>query len=89
MVSLLYGSGMRLTEVLRLRIKHVDFKAQQITVRDGKGEKDRATILSTSIIEELNIHLQRVKALHEVDLSKGFGSAHLPYVLEKKYKDAN
>lgn len=88
-VSLLYGSGMRLTEVLRLRVKDIDFAAQQIIVRDGKGEIDRVTILPVSIMEELKTHLQRVRLLHKEDLSKGFGSAFLPYALEKKYKNAD
>lgn len=88
-VSLLYGSGMRLTEVLRLRVKDIDFAAQQIIVRDGKGEIDRVTILPVSIMDELKTHLQRVRLLHKEDLSKGFGSAFLPYALEKKYKNAD
>lgn len=89
MVGLLYGSGMRLTEVLRLRVKDVDFDLGQIMVRSGKGEKDRSTILPISLVEELKAHLKRVKAIHEEDLSKGFGSVYLPYALEKKYKNAD
>jgi integron integrase len=89
MVGLLYGGGMRLTEVLRLRVKDVDFDSGQIIVRDGKGEKDRTTILPLSLAEELKTHLQRVKLLHEEDLSKGFGSTFLPYALARKYKNAD
>lgn len=88
MVALLYGSGMRLTEVLRLRVKDVDFDSGQIFVRDGKGAKDRATILPVSLAEELQTHLRLVKLLHEEDLSKGFGAVWLPYALERKYKNA-
>lgn len=89
MVALLYGSGMRLTEILRLRVKDVDFDAGQITVRDGKGEKDRVTVLPVSLAEELRAHLRRVKSLHEEDLAKGYGSVWLPYALERKYKKAD
>jgi integron integrase len=88
MVALLYGSGMRLTEVLRLRAKDVDFESGQIIVRDGKSIKDRATILPVSLAEELKAHLRRVKLLHEEDLAKGFGAVWLPYALERKYKSA-
>ncbi len=87
MVGLLYGGGMRLTEVLRLRVKDVDFESGQIIVRDGKGEKDRATILPVSLAEELKAHLSRVKLLHEDDLTRGYGSVWLPYALERKYKN--
>ena len=89
MVALLYGSGMRLTEVLRLRVKDIDFDARQVIVRDGKGVKDRATVLPASLVEELKSHLKRVKLLHEDDLSKGFGAVFLPYALERKYKNAD
>ncbi len=89
MVGLLYGSGMRLTEVLRLRVKDIDFESGQIIVRDGKGEKDRATILPVSLAEELKAHLKRVKLLHEEDLAKGYGAVWLPYALERKYKSAD
>jgi integrase len=89
MVALLYGSGMRLTEVLRLRVKDVDFESNLIIVRDRKGEKDRTTILTISLVEELKTQLQNVKILNEEDLSKGFGAVWLPYALERKYKSAN
>ena len=89
MVGLLYGGGMRLTEVLRLRVKDIDFESGQIIVRDGKGEKDRATILPVSLAEELKAHLKRVKLLHEEDLAKGYGAVWLPYALERKYKSAD
>ncbi len=89
MVAMLYGSGMRLTEVLRLRVKDIDFESGQIIVRDGKGEKDRATVLPVSLVEELKTHLKRVKLIHEEDLSKGYGAVWLPYALERKYKNAD
>lgn len=87
-VSLLYGSGLRLTEALSLRIKDIDFEYRQIIVRDGKGEKDRHTVLPTSIIPELKKHLNEVYKQHKKDLSKGKGETILPYALDKKYPNA-
>lgn len=88
-VSLLYGCGMRLTEALRLRVKDIDFEAWQITVRDGKGAKDRTTMLPETIADNLRNHLDRVKLLHEQDLADGFGSVSLPYALKRKYPNAD
>jgi len=88
MVSLLYGSGLRLMECLRLRVKDVDFDTKQIIVRDGKGFKDRVTILPQTVIPELRSHLVRVKALHEEFLRRGFGEVELPYALIRKYPNA-
>ncbi|MDQ3799141.1 MAG: integron integrase [Acidobacteriota bacterium] len=88
-VSLLYGSGLRITEALRLRVKDVDFETEQITVRDGKGEKDRVSLLPSIVREDLERHLKRVKILHEEDLSKGYGSVWLPYALNRKYPNAD
>ena len=73
MASMLYGAGLRLRECLNLRVKDVDFGYRQILVRDGKGGKDRITVLPASVIELLQTHLVRVKALHERDLAEGFG----------------
>lgn len=87
--SLLYGGGMRLTEVLRLRVKDIDFAAMQVTVRDGKGGKDRLTILPESIIEDLKTQLRKVKFLHEEDLKRGFGQVWLPFALSRKYPNAD
>lgn len=87
--GLLYGSGMRLMEVLRLRVKDVDFERNEIIIRDGKGEKDRVTMLPQSIVESLRRHLERVRLLHEEDSVRGFGEVYLPYALERKYKNAN
>jgi integrase len=87
-VSLLYSSGMRLLEGLRLRVKDVDFERREITVRDGKGARDRRTMLSERLIEPLRSHLARVRALHEKDLSEGFGDVYLPFALARKYPKA-
>jgi integron integrase len=86
--SLLYGSGLRLMEALRLRVKDVDFDYGQITVRAGKGEKDRRTVLPRPLIEPLRQQLARVKLLHEQDLREGYGAVYLPYALERKYPNA-
>ena len=85
MASLLYGSGLRLMECHRLRIKDIDFSAKQIIVRDGKGFKDRVTILPESVIPELKQHLIRIKSLHHDFLKRGFGEVELPYALSKKH----
>jgi integron integrase len=89
MVSLLYGSGLRLMECVRLRVKDVDFSYHQITVRDGKGGRDRVTMLSLTLQEPLQRHLHTVKRLHERDVEEGFGSVYLPYAVAKKYPSAS
>jgi len=86
--NLLYGAGLRLLECLRLRVKDIDFNYNQIIVRDGKGNKDRVSILPHSIKEQLLAHLNDVKKLYEKDLKKGHCSVYLPYSLEKKYPAA-
>jgi integron integrase len=86
---ILYGSGMRLLEVLRMRVKDVDFARHEITVRDGKGQKDRVTMLPTSCVDELRAHLERVRKQHEADLARGLGRAALPYALARKYRNAD
>jgi integron integrase len=83
--KLLYGSGIRLMEAVRLRVKDVDFEYMEILVRGGKGEKDRRTILPRPLCEPLRHQLERVKLLHEKDLREGFGEAYLPYALARKY----
>jgi integron integrase len=88
MASLLYGAGLRLTECLRLRIKDVDFGYSQIVVRDGKGNKDRVTVLPNSLREPLKRHLEKVKALHERDRLEGYGRSTLPFALDRKYPNA-
>ena len=85
MAKLLYGSGLRLMECLRLRVKDLDFARRAIIVRDGKGEKDRVTILPESLVAPLQDHLRGVKRLHEEDLARGYGAVYLPYALARKY----
>jgi integron integrase len=89
MASLLYGSGLRLMECLRLRVKDVDFAYNQISVRDGKGDKDRVTVLPLNVKVPLQRHLQNVARLHARDLEEGFGRVYMPYALERKYSNAN
>lgn len=89
MANLLYGSGLRLMECVRLRVKDVDFGYGQITIRDGKGGKDRVTMLSEALKEPMALHLNKVKALHEEDLAEGFGTVHLPHALERKDQNAH
>jgi integron integrase len=89
MGHLLYGAGLRLLECLRLRVKDIDFSAHQITVREGKGNKDRLTMLPLAIKAPLAAHLSQVRALHQQDLAHGLGSVYLPDALERKYPTAN
>jgi integron integrase len=88
MASLLYGSGLRLMECVRLRVKDLDFDYRQIIVRDGKGQKDRRTVLPQPLIEPLRHHLARVRLQHEEDVRLGCGRVYLPYALERKYPQA-
>lgn len=88
MAKLLYGSGLRLMECLRLRVKDVDFGNHQLVVRDGKGEKDRVTVLPDSLVPALKTHLDDVRAIHQKDLQEGFGEVSLPYALARKYPNA-
>jgi integron integrase len=88
MASLLYGSGLRLMECVRLRVKDVDFAYGHITVRDGKGGKDRITMLPLNLVKALQRHMARMKMQHEQDLEDGFGSVHLPFALARKFPSA-
>jgi len=88
LARLLYGSGLRLMEVLRLRVKDIDFQTNQIIVRDGKGAKDRVTILSESIKPALQKQLQRVKLIYQADLEKRLGGVSMPQALARKYPNA-
>jgi integron integrase len=88
MAGLLYGSGLRLMECVRLRVKDVDFELAQITVRDAKGGKDRITMLPLNLAEPLQRHLVRIKAQHEQDLEDGFGRVHLPFAIGRKFPNA-
>ena len=89
MAKILYGSGLRISECLRLRVKDLDFAQSQILVRDGKGHKDRLTMLPKSLNQLLQDHLMRVKILHQRDLQKGYGCAYLPHSLVRKYPRAH
>jgi integron integrase len=89
MVKLLYGSGLRLMECLRLRVKDIDFGMHQIMVRDGKGKIDRVTLLPESVKADLKEQLEQAKVVHENDISKGYGNVYLPYALSRKYPNAD
>jgi integron integrase len=89
MAKLLYGSGVRGLECVRVRVKDVDFAQHILLVRDGKGEKDRITMLPETLMAPLQEHLVRVKQLHTKDLAEGYGAVYLPYALERKYPNAN
>ncbi len=86
--TLLYGSGLRIMECLRLRVKDVDFARGEILVRDGKGAKDRVTMLPARLAGALRLHLARVRALWQQDRAAGVGSVYLPYALDRKYPGA-
>jgi integron integrase len=88
MAGLLYGSGLRLMECVRLRTKDIDFELGQVMVRDGKGQKDRLTMLPERYREPLRTHLERVRDLHARDLGKGFGEVWMPPALARKYPSA-
>jgi integron integrase len=88
MAGLLYGSGLRLMECVRLRVKDVDLGYLRVTVRDGKGGKDRVTMLPVGLAKPIERHLQKVKAQHEEDLEAGFGSVFLPIAIGRKYPRA-
>jgi integron integrase len=88
MAGLLYGSGLRLMECVRLRVKDVDFGYARIIVRDGKGAKDRVTMLPVNLAKSLERHLQKVRAQHEEDLEAGFGSVFLPNAIARKFPRA-
>lgn len=87
-VKLLYGGGLRISEAVRLRIQDIDFGYKQVTVRNGKGNKDRVTPFPANLEALLKNHLERVKAIHEQDLARGFGAVYLPHALARKYPDA-
>lgn len=86
--SLLYGAGLRLLEGLRLRVKDVEFSRRELLVREGKGGKDRITVLPEHLLQALQRQLARVQALHEEDLAAGYGQVHLPHALAIKYPSA-
>jgi integron integrase len=86
--SLLYGAGLRLMEAVRLRVKDVEFSRRELVVREGKGGKDRVTMLPDRLVEPLRNHLVSVKRIHEADLEAGHGEVYLPFALERKYPQA-
>jgi integrase len=86
--QMLYGSGMRLMECLRLRVKDIDFENQTITLRDTKSDRDRVTVLPRAIAELLRLHIEKVRAQHNEDLARGFGRVMLPGALASKYPNA-
>ena len=88
LASLLYGTGMRLMECLRLRVKDIDFNRLEVTVRDGKGGKDRRTMLPRSLVEPFQREIERARVLHRQDLAHGFGGTRLPHALARKYPSA-
>ena len=87
--GLLYGGGLRLMEALRLRVQDLDFAGHQLTIRGGKGNKDRVTVLPQNLMQPLQIHLQEVRRLHRLDLGAGWGQVPLPGALERKYTSAS
>lgn len=89
MVRLIYGTGMRIMECQRLRVKDIDFSRGEIVIREGKGFKDRLTMLPATLAPELQRHLVRIKRLHEADLAAGYGEVYLPYALARKYPNAH
>jgi len=88
MASMLYGTGMRLMDCIRLRVKDIDFAYNQIVVRDGKGQKDRVVPLPQRLVEPLQQHLGTVKRLHQADLAQGYGVVYMPHALARKYPQA-
>jgi integron integrase len=88
LVQLMYGTGLRVSETLSLRVKDLDFSYQQIVVRDTKGQQGRVTMLPTTLTPFLQAHLQRVCCLHERDLEQGYGKVYLPFALDRKYPNA-
>jgi integron integrase len=87
--KLLYGSGLRVSEAVRLRVKDIDFEQQHLVVRDGKGSRDRVSLLPEAALASLKEHLQHTRQLHRADLRQGLGSVHLPYALSRKYPNAD
>lgn len=86
--GLLYGAGLRIMEALRLRVKDVEFSRGEILVREGKGFKDRVTMLPAAVAVPLKAHLNQVRDLHQQDVAEGFGEVYLPYALDRKYPNA-
>ena len=88
-VKVLYGSGLRITECLRLRIQDIDLEMKALTVRNGKGDKDRITTFPEKLVQPLKEHCKRVELIHERDLEEGYGHVYLPHALARKYPHAD
>jgi integron integrase len=88
LIHILYGTGMRLMEVARLRVQDIDFGAKYIMVRASKGDKDRTTVLPKAVKDRLKEHLLEIKTIHEQDLAKGYGEVYLPDAIDRKYSNA-
>jgi integron integrase len=88
MLRLIYGTGMRIMECQRLRVKDVEFSRRELLIREGKGFKDRVTMLPLALVVPLQHHLDRIKCVHDADLAAGYGDVYLPYALERKYPNA-
>ena len=88
MAALLYGTGMRLMECIRVRVKDIDFAYRQIVVRNGKGQKDRVVPLPQRPVQALRQHLETVERFHQTDLQQGYGAVFLPHALARKYPQA-
>ena len=89
MAKLLYGCGLRLMECMRLRVKDIDFDQSQIIIREGKGEKDRTTMLPASLVQPLKNQIAFVRSQHDQDIAQGYGSVELPFALARKYPNAD
>lgn len=89
LVKILYGCGLRITEGIRLRVHDIDFDHKSVTVRSGKGDKDRVTTFPASVIPSIKAHLVKVKEIHDRDLADGYGAVYLPHALSRKYKNAD
>ncbi len=87
--NLLYGAGLRISEALRLRVKDLNFSYRQVLVRDGKGGKDRVTVLPESLVEPLQAHLVAVRTQHDYAMKRGYGGVEMPFALERKYPNAH
>jgi integron integrase len=87
-LRMVYGTGMRIMECMRLRVKDIEFERSEIVIREGKGFKDRITMLPKSVVPALQEHLARVKLLHDQDLHDGYGEVFMPYALARKYPNA-
>lgn len=87
--QILYGAGLRVMECVRLRVKDIDFNLHQLVIRDGKGLKDRITVLPATLVQPLHDHLARTRQIHQEDLDQGYGQVFLPYALARKYPNAS